>query len=335
VRTEVCITIDTEFSIGGAFADPLHCRPIGEPNVYCPVDGAGQGLPFLLDTFRQYSTQATFFLETLSAAYFGDALLRKIAEAVLADGHDVQLHLHPCWSHFRHANWAARLGEHPPNDSCAGRNLDEMLELIERGMALFDRLGLPRPIALRTGNLQVDATVYAAMSRLGLKLASNLGVALFRPSDENLHLLGGRHWIGDVLELPILSYVQLALGAWKRYRILTIAAASESETIALLHAARARGISPVVILTHPFEYVKGGEPGTAGCLRNRINQRRLQSLCRFIAEHSEEFVAVGFTNAAPRWLAERSTDSIELTAPILPVFARILENKANDLLSFL
>ena len=49
VRTEVCITIDTEFSIGGAFADPVRRRPIGEENVTCPADGHENGLGFLLD----------------------------------------------------------------------------------------------------------------------------------------------------------------------------------------------------------------------------------------------------------------------------------------------
>ena len=37
MRTQVCITIDTEFGIGGAFADPDACRPIGERNVTCEV----------------------------------------------------------------------------------------------------------------------------------------------------------------------------------------------------------------------------------------------------------------------------------------------------------
>ena len=335
MRTEVCITIDTEFSIGGAFADPAHRKPIGEANVYCPVDGIEQGLPFLLETFRQYGAQATFFLETLSAAYFGDALLQRIAETIVAAGHDVQLHLHPCWMHFRHTDWAARLGEGAPSDSCAGRSLAEMVALIEAGMAAFARLGLAPPIALRTGNLQTDRTVYAAMSQLGLRLASNLGMAIYRPRETSLQLLGGRHWIGDVLELPVLSYVQPALGVLKRDRLLTIAGTSEGEMKAMLRAAHARGISPVVILTHPFEYVKGEEPGMPGSLRNRINQRRLRALCRFLAENADAFTSTSFAAAAPRWLAAQSTESIELAAPLLPVLGRILENKANDLLPFL
>ena len=335
VRTEVCITIDTEFSVGGAFADPLRCQPIGESNVYCPVNGTSYGLPFLLETFRQFGTRASFFLETLSAAYFGDAPLKMIAEAILSAGHDVQLHLHPCWTHFRSPNWAAELSDTPPNDSCAGRRLEELVELIELGMEPFDRIGLPRPVALRTGNLQTDSTVYLAMSRLGFKLASNLGFALYRPSEEHLHLLAGRHWIGDVLELPVTSYVQLAFAGLKRYRLLTISAASASEMQALLRKARARSITPIVILTHPFEYVKGAPPGTDGCAQNRINQQRLQTLCRFLAENDHEFVTVGFADAASRWLSEHSTASTELAAPLLPVLGRMLQNKANDLLPFL
>jgi hypothetical protein len=61
MRTQIAITIDTEFSIGGAFADPERRRPIGEANVTCPVGGREQGLGFMLDTFARHGTRATFF----------------------------------------------------------------------------------------------------------------------------------------------------------------------------------------------------------------------------------------------------------------------------------
>jgi hypothetical protein len=48
--TEVCITIDTEFSIGGAFADPERYRPIGPELVECAIDGRAEELGFIVDT---------------------------------------------------------------------------------------------------------------------------------------------------------------------------------------------------------------------------------------------------------------------------------------------
>ena len=44
MRTKVFITIDTEFSIGGAFVDPLAKSPIGAQNVLCEVNGRSEGL---------------------------------------------------------------------------------------------------------------------------------------------------------------------------------------------------------------------------------------------------------------------------------------------------
>src|SRR5947208_1772985 len=38
MRTQVCITVDVEFSISGAFADPIGRQPAGPVSATCPVD---------------------------------------------------------------------------------------------------------------------------------------------------------------------------------------------------------------------------------------------------------------------------------------------------------
>lgn len=91
-RTEVCLTVDTEFSIGGAFAHPARLRPVGEPHVYCPVNGEDHGLPFILRTLARFGFPATFFVETLNIAYFGDTPLCRVVDKILAAGQDLQLH---------------------------------------------------------------------------------------------------------------------------------------------------------------------------------------------------------------------------------------------------
>ena len=331
-RTEICITIDTEFSIGGAFANPCAARPIGEEHVYCPAGGEAHGLPFLLRTFREFGTRATFFVEALNACHFGDRPMGRIVDEIVAAGQDAQLHVHPCWLHFRHPDWAEKLAGDPPDDSCAGRTPAELDEIIGEALDVFGRWNAPRPIALRTGNLHADLGTYSAMARQGLRIASNLGVALFRPADPSLHVYGGGRWIQDVLELPVLSYVQLALARLRRYRLLTITAASWPETRALLYRARAAGLSPIVILTHPFEFVKTGRNGRGRTGANRINQRRLERLCRFLAENDDGFVATSFVEAAPRWLTTPPAERAPLQAPIATVLGRIVGNKANDLI---
>ena len=106
MRTRVCITIDTEFSIGGAFADASRI-PVAEPNVWCNVNGRSEGLGFMLDTFRRHRVEATFFVETVQRYYFKNDPMRPIVHQIRDAGHEVQLHSHPCWSLFEQ--------QHDPN----------------------------------------------------------------------------------------------------------------------------------------------------------------------------------------------------------------------------
>ena len=61
MRTRVCITIDTEFSIAGAFQDAA-CLPVAEPMVWCEVKGRSEGLGFLLPQFKKHQVPVTFFV---------------------------------------------------------------------------------------------------------------------------------------------------------------------------------------------------------------------------------------------------------------------------------
>lgn len=333
--TEVCITIDTEFSIGGTFDNPHHSRPVGDSAVLCPVEGREHGLGFLLDCFASYDIPATFFVETLNHHYFGDGPMGRHVERILAAGQDVQLHVHPCWTYFRRGDWAGRLGDEPPDDRCDGRSLEAMCALIDDGIATLCRWGVPGVVALRTGSLHADRTVYRAMAACGLPVASNLGIAYTRPADAGLHLASGRHMIEGVLELPVLSYTDLRLGRWTHDRLLTVTAASWRETEALLWAARRAGLSPVVILTHPFEFAKVGDAQFRRIGQNRINQRRLECLCAFVAAHPDSFRAVSFSGAAPAWLADGPQAATGLTVPTAAALGRMVSNTLNDLIRWL
>ena len=336
MRTQVCITIDTEFSIGGAFADPHGRAPVGEENVTCPAGGRENGLGFLLETFAEYGTSATFFVEAMQAAYFGDAPMGRMVERILKAGQNVELHLHPCWATFKNPGWREGLSPTaPPDDNCDGRSADDLAALIGEGLAALGRIGVPDVVAMRTGNLRADTNVYRAMRACGLRVASNVGVALNRPSEAELVLAGGRHWIEDVLEVPVLTYVQLALGARRIQRLLTTTATSWAETEALLWQARRAGVPTIVLLTHPFEFIKGDRLDAAKRRVNRINQKRLRRMCAFLAENAKDFEAVSFAQAAPGWLQARAVAAPVLKAPLMPVLARMVENKANDLVAAL
>src|SRR5712692_2837454 len=72
---DVCITVDTEFSIGGNFCDP-EMAPIAKPIVLGAINGKEHGLGFILDSLAGFGIRATFFVEALQTAYFGDEPMR-------------------------------------------------------------------------------------------------------------------------------------------------------------------------------------------------------------------------------------------------------------------
>src|SRR5262245_41282220 len=302
VKTRVLITIDTEFSIAGTFADPANRKPVGEQAVLCEIDGKSHGLGFILETFAASGTRATFFVEAFNSYYFGDEPMRALASRIKAAGQDVQLHLHPCWTYFCNPDWKDRLKVDPPTDHMHGRSVEQLTRWLSDGIAIFERWGLGRPLALRTGSMMADLSVYRAMERVGMRMGSNIGLALYRPPDSELHLFSGIHQVGEVTEACLLTYVDFAVGSRVHYRTLTITGASWSETRALLERAHESGVESVVILTHPFEYVKYDSPDFSNLAPNRINQQRLASLCRFIRDNPDRYEAATIADlaAAPR-----------------------------------
>jgi hypothetical protein len=324
--TEVCITVDTEFSIGGNFQNPK-LSPVAEPIVLGTIGAKEQGLGFLLDSFSEFGVRATFFIEALQTAYFGDEPMGGIAKRIADPGHDVQLHLHPCWLHYEAT--AERDPMKTTNDSCAGRTDAELDHFFRIGLSAFSRWGLPDPVAVRSGNFQVDGNFYRAAARSGLVLSSSIALAVCRPSDESLVLAGGRHRIGKVLELPVLSY-RYRLGSNERLRPFAITACSGAEIVSVLRQAHDREISPVIILTHPHEYIKRKDFRYATLRRNRVNQTRLRQALQFLSCNKDKFVAVPISA-----IRNNRLDATALKRPAISVsfgkaIARMVENGVND-----
>jgi hypothetical protein len=331
--TEICVTVDTEFSIGGAFTDPERRHPIGEDRVHCPIGGEDHGLGFILRALKTYQQRATFFVETVNIAFFGDRPMGRVVETLLGSGQDVQLHLHPCWRAFTDENWRTKVRNALPNDHCARLPLEALTSLITEGIDAFGRWGAPRPVALRTGNLSAGRTVYQAMRAAGVPLGSNIAAGYAPPVDRSLMLMGGLDRIEGVVEAPVLSYAQLRLGGWSKMRMLAITASSWPETRALLLAARRAGLSPIVILTHPFDFIK--TPGRSGICPNFVNQRRLERLCAFVAEHPEDFIMTTFGCQGADWLERDMQPAPILRAPLNAVIGRMVTNAINVRVSFL
>jgi len=328
--TKVIITIDTEFSAGGAFEDVTgKTRPVGIPNVTGPVGGVEQGLGFMLNTFARHGADATFFVETLHVRHFGSEPMGQLARRIQAAGHDLQMHLHPLWLAFDGEQIDRHMTPWPPDDYCSGRSVDDLTAMMRDGLEVFETWGLPRPVALRTGNLAVDRNVYRAQAEAGLPLASNIGVYVYKPEDSSLQLAGGRHRIEGIVELPVLCFNDLDIGRFRHQRILQISSTGWQEQRAVLERAHAAGVDTVVILTHPFEFFKRADAQCRDLRPNRVNQARLDKLCAFIQAHPS-FRFSTFANAKEDWFKAAELPAPNLAAPPTSVVTRILQNKLNE-----
>jgi hypothetical protein len=326
MRTRVFITIDTEFSIGGTFDNPDVRTPIGVQNVLGMVDGVSQGLGFMLDTFRAHGIPATFFIETMQTAFFGDEPMRDLALHISGEGHDAELHLHPVWTYFDRADWREHLSRQRPNDDLHGRSVDELVSWMQRGIDTFRRWGLPAPVALRTGNLMVDRNVYRAMAKAGIPVASNVARAVFEPEECELRLNAGVHRIEGIVELPVLTYVGLRFGARKELKSLTIAGSSVDETIHVLQCAHREQVGSVVVLTHCHEFVKGDMHGALKI--DRVNQSRLSALCDFLRCNVDCFEASTMRHMVAARTASPADPLFQV--PTRAAIRRIVQNKLSD-----
>lgn len=324
--TQVCITIDTEFSIAGHFECAEHL-PVSDVMVYGEVDGREQALGFLLETFERYGIDATFFLECANYFYFGDAPMQRVAERIRAAGQDIQLHVHPVWLNFVDGQVP---GNFPRNDYCSGRSFDDLKRVFELCIEVFERWVGRRPLALRTGSLVADDNVFQVMAALDIPLSSNVATGVFAPESALFHD-SGRHRIHGVMEVPVFTYRDMRLVGRQHRKSLQITSCSWPEMKSLLRRARRAGVENIVVLTHPSEFIKKSDYRYTRITRNRVNQRRLEKLCEFIHDNPREFESASFGGQVEPWSASELQQPF-VAVPSAHAVLRKLHNKLNDTL---
>ncbi|MCB1842290.1 MAG: hypothetical protein KDI09_04945 [Halioglobus sp.] len=324
--TQVCLTIDTEFSIAGHFDSPETCPPVSEPMVYGRVNDKEEALGFLLDTLHAYDISATFFVECANYFYFGDEPMRSVVARLNAAGQDIQLHVHPVWLNFVDGELP---GYFPRNDFCSARSFDDLKRVFELCIEVFERWVGKSPVAIRTGSLHTDENVYRVMQALGIPLSSNIAMGVYEPSEPLLRHDSGRHLIHGVMELPVFTYQDMQIGSRTRRKSLQITSCSWPEMRHLLWKAREAGVENIVVLTHPSEFIKKTDFRYTRLTRNRVNQERLRKLCAFIQSQPEEFVSADFATSLSEWKGS------ELHQPFITIpsgfsLLRKLHNRLND-----
>jgi hypothetical protein len=329
--TDVILTIDIEFTIAGAFAQPDRLRPVGPPSVLGLAGGQELGLGFILDTLRRHGATATFFVETLNTAHFGLQPMGEIALRIKEAGHDVQLHLHPCWLTFEDAEALRQARACAPSDACGSLSVEALVRVIQRGQQVFAAWGLPPPQALRTGGFSVSRQVYTAQKLTNIPLASNICAAVEPPADPALHLQNGRHLLEGVIEAPALSFVDRRWRGRPHLRPLQVTACSAAELQSALSAANEAGLDTLVAVTHAFEFFKRRTALDYAQIRpNWINQRRLEALCDHVNRHPTRFRWASFGQREAAWARAPNAAQREVRGSGAQALWRMAENGLND-----
>lgn len=324
MKTRVVLTVDTEPSIAGAFSNPQTDTPLIDEPVAGEVAGRSEGLGFLVATLVRHGLQATFFVETAHTAYFPPDRMGRYVDQLQAAGQDVQLHLHPSWLSFENGRLApgAKVTDH-----CSELGRARLAELISAGSEQIRAWTGQRPTGMRTGNFSTALSVFEAMNDAGLDYASNICLAMHRPPEAELQVTGGCHRFAGIRELPVTCFADNGPVGRGRLRPMQITALSAAEQIALLQQAHADGRGVVVIVTHPFEYLKKRDYRYRGLKPNRLVQSRLETLCGFLAENGDRFSVVPLADAAREAELERSPP---LRGHALRAALRAAANVVND-----
>ena len=327
MRTKVVLTVDTEPSIAGAYEDPERNTPLLHEPVAGEVAGKSEALGFLIDTLSRYGQRATFFVEALHTRYFPAHAMGRYIERLTAAEQDVQLHLHPTWLNFRD-------GEMLPNshisDNCGELERDLLAETMEEGAAQIESWTGRRPTALRTGNFSTSRRVFEAMAEVGLDVSSNICMAVAPPKEPELAFAGGRHTIEGVQELPVTCFEATAPSGSRALRPLQITAVGTAEMLSILEQAHAREAGHVVIVTHPFEFIKKADTRYNRIKANRLVQRRLTALCDHLSRNDDRFEVVPMGDCAEPLRDSDDLSPVRLVAPLGATVRRVVENGIND-----
>lgn len=320
---DVLLTFDLEFSAGGAFTRPDLYKPLCKDYVWLNQGAESLGLGFCLDTLEQHGITGVFFTEACNAAIHGIDEMGKIVEEVVRRGHDVQLHLHPAWMQNERKK---------RQDSFAKLSRDEAIECVAFGVDIYRQWLNKPPISVRTGGLHVGETFYEALQASNISCSSSICLPIYWPKNERLQKHSGAHLINGIVELPVTS-VETTLGRNTKYRPLQITSCSTSEIIYALEFAYNNNISPVVILSHHFEYARATDFRFSKYIRNNTVRSRLDNTCKYLNTHRHKFNTTTMSDWVarhPKNMHVTESANLPLQVPKWATLQRMIENKLTD-----
>lgn len=324
-KTKVILTVDTEPSIAGAMDNPAKNPPLIHEPVWGDVNGKSQALGFISDTLSRYNLHATFFVETMHVKHFGKQAMQPYVEYLMKSGHDIQLHMHPVWANFDKSSTSQKTY----NDDCSALEESELTTLINEGCNQIKQWCGFRPTAMRTGNFDASLKVYRSMKKAGLSLSSNICVACNNYQEANLQLPGGIEVIEGIHEIPASCFIDSGPIGHGQMRAAQITACSASEIIHLLDQCVEQSVPLLVLVTHPFEFIKKKSFRYNSLRPNRLVQARLEKICGYLGNNKDKLQVTTFKELATELPLQSTSPPTLLGSPIRSV-TRATQNFIND-----
>jgi hypothetical protein len=322
MMVQVFLTFDTECSLGGAWENASY-RPVHPDRAILGKMSSGcYGTPRIMDLLEENGLRGVFFIEVFASLNGYQSELAAAYSEILRRGHDVQLHLHPVQYYY----WLLREGEINRDRVPADKDMigalapETQLELLQKGVSLFENLVGRAPTAFRAGNFGASNTTLGLLEKVGIRFDSSFNASYLRAgckldSGGTINVTWPH---GTLLEVPVTNF-EVGPPGIRGLKQLNINAVSLWEMISVLEQAEKIGLPVVNFIGHSFSLFKFADPQFLKIRPDRLVLRRFQGLCRFLKEHASRFSVSTFANMQtfPIHAAETAIPRLGTVVPVL------------------
>lgn len=321
-RLRVFLTIDTESWPRRPDWRETSMRQDVEREIYGVTAQGTFGISYQMDVLEAHGLKAVFFVESLFACAAGLEPLRRIVESIVRRGHEVQLHIHPEWLKWMDGSLLPGRTAHNLKDLSE----KEQETLIAAGLENLRRCGIERPCAFRAGNYGANFDTLRALARLGIAYDSSYNACYL---DSDCGLRTGKRLLRPMRMHGVHEFPIAFFSDWPGHiRHAQLCACSSRELRKALENAWRTGWHSFVLVSHSFELVRGRRRPGVPLEPDWVVIRRFERLCRYLADHADQFVTYGFADVDPAELRGNSPAS-PLKSPVYRTAERFLEQLAR------
>lgn len=309
--TALLITIDTELSAlfqqqGMSLADNVR------RSIWAEAGGQAHGIGWQMDVMDRHGLKGVFFLDPLPALVHGPDFLRPIVSAIVARGHEVQMHIHTEWLAWTDRSPVGGRQGHSIGDF----SLDDQIILLGLAKAMLEDAGAQPISAFRAGNFGANDDTLRALATIGVRWDSSVNPAYLGKGcgiSADPAMIGARI-IEGVVEMPVSGISDRPGG----FRPAQICAMSSTEIRQGLRHAASQGHPAFVVVTHSFEMLSRDRQRS-----NEAVKARFEALCRE-ATKIPQVHGAGFADLNPA-IADDDTILSRLPADRLRTTVRFVQ----------